>query len=68
MTSSQALAQSVFANLGFHNKLGLLADLRGDDRLPPFPSVWCDRGPARRPLRWSIASTTWASRVRQAWT
>ena len=38
MASSQALAQSVFANLRFHNKLGLLADLRGEDRLPPFPS------------------------------
>ena len=38
MTSSQALAQSVFANLKYHNKLGLLADLRGEDDLPPFPS------------------------------
>ena len=38
MTSSQALAQSVFANLKYHNKLGLLADLRGEDGLPPFPS------------------------------
>ena len=38
MASSQALAQSVFANLKYHNKLGLLADLRGEDSLPPFPS------------------------------
>jgi hypothetical protein len=38
MTSSQALAQSVFANLNWHGKLGLLADLRGEDRLPVFPS------------------------------
>ena len=38
MTSSQALAQSVFANLKFHNKLGWLADLRGEDDLPPFPA------------------------------
>lgn len=38
MSSSQALTQSVFANLVFHSKLGLLADLRGEDHLPPFPS------------------------------
>ena len=38
MTSSQALAQSVFANLKVHDKLGLLADLRGEDGLPPFAS------------------------------
>jgi len=37
MTSSQALAQSVFANLKYHDKLGLLADLRGGEGLPPFP-------------------------------
>jgi len=38
MTSSQALAQTGFANLKVHDKLGLLADLRGEDGLPPFPS------------------------------
>jgi hypothetical protein len=48
MTSSQALAQSVFANLQYHNKLALLADLRGDDRLPCFP-----RSVARPRNSWS---------------
>jgi Restriction Endonuclease associating with ARP len=38
MSSSQALAQSVFANLKRHDKLGLLAGLRGEDRLPIFPA------------------------------
>ena len=47
MRSSQALAQSVFANLKYHNKLGLLADLRGEDRLPIFPS-----GVVRPRLAW----------------
>lgn len=38
MTSSQALAQSIFAKLKYHDKLGLLSDLRGEDGLPPFPA------------------------------
>lgn len=38
MTSSQALAQSVFCNLEVLNKLGCLADLRGDDGRPLFIS------------------------------
>ena len=50
MTSSQALAQSVFANLRWHGKLGLLADLRGEDRLPIFPS-----GVVRPRYTWSAA-------------
>ncbi len=37
MSSSQALAQSVFANLKRYDKLELLAGLRGEDGLPLFP-------------------------------
>lgn len=38
MTSSQALAQSVFANLKYHGKLGSLSDVPGEEDLPPFPA------------------------------
>lgn len=37
MTSSQALAQSVFGNLRRYDKLDLLTGLRGEDGLPLFP-------------------------------
>jgi hypothetical protein len=36
MTSSQALAQSVFGNLKFYGKLGLLGDIRDDEGQPIF--------------------------------
>ena len=36
MKSSQALAQSVFGNLKYHNKLHVLEDLLGDDGKPLF--------------------------------
>ena len=70
MASSQALAQSVFANLKYHNKLGLLADLRGEDVCRPSRLASCGRATSgtRLSLSWSITSTTWASRVRRAWT
>jgi len=70
MTSSQALAPSVFANLKWHGKLGLLADLRGVDRLPVFPS-----GVVRPRYSWETPNLDLeyhvnylASRVPRAWT
>jgi len=50
MTSSQALTQSVFANLKWQGKLGLLADLRGEDGLPVFPPDVVRPRYAREPL------------------
>lgn len=43
MTSSQALAQSVFGNLKAYGKLNILADVISDDGKPPFGFI-CDNG------------------------